>query len=66
MRYDHRCHVIETGGWLSRGNVDPSDIDDEIAGYGAAGYRMVSAIPVSDGNVGTKRIALFFERELRD
>jgi Domain of unknown function (DUF4177) len=65
MRYEHKTHVIETAGWVSKGKIDPEVVDNEIRAYGVEGYRLVSVIPVSDGSVGTKRIALFFEREIQ-
>ena len=66
MKYHHECHVIETSGWISKGKIDPLSVSEEIATYGRDGYRLVAAIPISDGSVGTKRIALFFEKEIRE
>ena len=66
MKYQHKTHVIETAGWVSKGKIEPGAVDDEIRSYGEKGYRLVSVIPVSDGSVGTKRITLFFEREIPD
>ncbi len=63
MSYKHRCHVIETSGWVHKGQIDPKEIEAEIEHFGQEGYRLVSVIPVSDGSVGTKRIALFFEKQ---
>lgn len=61
--FEHRCHVIEIAALLSSWKIRPEEIDREIANYGQDGFRLVSVIPVSDGSVGTTRIALFFERE---
>ena len=66
MQFEHKCHVIETSSWASKGKIDPEDINREIKSYGRDGYRLVSVIPVSDGSVGTKRITLFFEREAQN
>ncbi|MGE9266655.1 MAG: DUF4177 domain-containing protein [Verrucomicrobiales bacterium] len=65
MQYEHRSHVIETSNWISSGRIDPDEIDKEIAEFGRAGFKLVTVIPISDGSVGTKRITLFFERELQ-
>ena len=64
MQYEHKTHVIETSGWMSKGKIKADEIDREIEVFGRDGFRLVSAIPVSDGSVGTKRITLFFEREI--
>ena len=61
-QWEHRSLVIETGGWLSRGEVQTSDLDMRMNEMGRFGFELVSAIPVSDGSVGTRRIVLFFKR----
>ncbi|BCX47366.1 conserved hypothetical protein [Haloferula helveola] len=61
-RWEHRSLVIETGGWGSRGVIQTSEVDARMNELGRDGFELVSAIPVSDGSVGTKRIALFFKR----
>lgn len=66
MKFEHKCHNIETSGWFKKGEIDCLEIEQSIAHFGASGYRLVSAIPVSDGSVGTKRITLFFEKELKE
>ena len=61
-KYEHYCHVIETKGWISRGVLDQAFINDVMNEFGDKGYELVSVIPVSDGSVGTARIAMFFKR----
>ena len=62
MKWEHKTVVIETKGLIGRGVIDASQIDEKIRQWGDLGYELVSVIPVSDGNVGTSRIALFFKR----
>ena len=47
---------------------DPGDetMNAELKKYGALGFELVAAVPVSDGSVGTKRIVLFFKRPMPD
>ena len=61
-KYEHYCHVIETKGWISRGVLDQAFINDVMNEFGDKGFELVSVIPISDGSVGTARIALFFKR----
>lgn len=62
MQWEQKVEVIETGGFMSRGKVKIDDTNALLMEYGAEGYELVAAVPMSDGAVGTKRIALFFKR----
>jgi len=66
MGWEHKTIVIETKGFVRRGVVDASDVDGRIRRWADRGYQLVSAIPISDGNGGTARIALFLKRETAD
>ncbi len=64
MKWEQKTEIVETGGFLSRGKVDVDELNDVLMTHGADGFELVAAVPVSDGAVGTRRIALFFKRPL--
>lgn len=62
MKWEHKTVIVDTKGFIRRGVLDEHQIDTRIRSLGNDGYELVAAIPVSDGNVGTSKIAMFFKR----
>lgn len=60
--WEYKTIDIETGSWISSGEIEPAKIDREMNHWGDQGFELVSVIPVSTGSVGTKKIVLFFKR----
>ncbi len=66
MRFEQVVEVVETVGFWSRGKVDVGQLNSLLSRYGEEGFELVTVTPLSDGNVGTRRILLFFKREVPD
>jgi hypothetical protein len=65
MKWEQISEVVETGGVVTRGRVDSSKLNELLMKRGAEGYELVTAIPISDGAVGTRRVVLFFKRPVQ-
>ena len=61
-QWDYRTLVIDTGSFLSRGDIDEGEIEDRLKELGKRGFELVSAVPVSDGSVGTRRLLFVLKR----
>lgn len=62
MKWEQKIEVIETGSVITRGKVNIKEVNQLLEEYGSQGFELVTAIPIGDGAVGTRRIALFFKR----
>ncbi|MCB1062895.1 MAG: DUF4177 domain-containing protein [Verrucomicrobiae bacterium] len=60
--WEYKTLVFETGGRVSRGTIDESEIERALNRWGSSGWEAVSVTPVSDGNVGTRRLLVLFKR----
>jgi hypothetical protein len=61
-KWEYKTLVFETGGWVSRGKLDESEIESALNRWGSSGWEAVSVTPVSDGNIGTRRLLVLFKR----
>lgn len=60
--WEYQSVIVETKGFLSRGQLDAASTDEWLNRLGSEGWELVQVTPVGDGTVGTARLLYTLKR----